>query len=418
MGDHQFQILATVCHSEFENCVQIPLLCSLGLTIIHFLMNTFAAPLKKSALCIFAILMLASFGTLQKASAQSSSVFDANYFNTEDGKEPPLRVGKGFDITDTYRQTRFCFTKETCEPASLTRQDNAQKTSITLHYTKSESEYQALKTNGKSGKVSFLNLFSIGGSTLEKYGYSTNEAKERLIFVAKVDFGKFEFGADPVLSPEAQALVDQKDFEKFISMYGTHYINGVRKEASVYVVLTRRDQTSFKYNGYSTSGGLGMPIPLKGTANYEVSDENAVNQSLSDSQFDLEIVVDGPSISTTDLQSSISKMLISKSDDMVAAIKGLISKTLGGISNHEEGKDIPILFRTIFALPSRGYCLEHKEGIAIGCPEPTRGACLQDQEQSDDLRSRRLFDKQSVRCEGDRRTRWGNGMDAALQDGL
>ncbi len=301
-------------------------------------MSITATLLRKPILSILSILLIACFASFEKASAQSSSVFDANYFDTEDGKQPPLRVGKGFDITDTYRQTRFCFTKETCDPTNLTRQDNAQKTSITLHYTKSESEYQALKSNGKTGKVSFLNLFSVGGSTLEKYGYNTNQATERLVFVAKVDFGKFEFGHDPVLSPEAQALIDQKEFEKFISMYGTHYINGVRKEASVFVVLTRRDKKASRYDGFTASLNGGLPIPLKGTANFEVSDESAVNRTLTESEFDLEIVVDGPSVNTTNLQSSTSAMLESSESEKVTAIRNIISQTLSGISNQEEGK--------------------------------------------------------------------------------
>ena len=52
-------------------------------------------------------LLLVQFSTLLKS--QSTSVFDANYFNKAN-TSPPIRVGKGFHINDIYRQTKQCFT--------------------------------------------------------------------------------------------------------------------------------------------------------------------------------------------------------------------------------------------------------------------------------------------------------------------
>jgi len=64
---------------------------------------------------------------------QSTSVFDANYFN-KDNTAPPLKIGKGFQINDVYKQTRSCFTSETCKQESLTsQQTGGKKTTIKLY---------------------------------------------------------------------------------------------------------------------------------------------------------------------------------------------------------------------------------------------------------------------------------------------
>ena len=91
--------------------------------------------------------------------AQSTSVFDANYFNT-DNSEPSLKVGKGFHINDIYRQTKNCFKSETINSNKLTSQQvGGKKTSIKLFYTKTNKDYNDYKSRGNTGSVSFLNLF-------------------------------------------------------------------------------------------------------------------------------------------------------------------------------------------------------------------------------------------------------------------
>jgi len=92
--------------------------------------------------------------------AQSTSVFDANYFNN-DNAQPPIRVGKGFHINDVYKQTRTCFVPGSADQSKLIAQQSGQKSFINLYYTKTEEDYSKLKTNGISGKVSFLSLFSL-----------------------------------------------------------------------------------------------------------------------------------------------------------------------------------------------------------------------------------------------------------------
>lgn len=45
--------------------------------------------------------------------SQTNSVFDANYFDIN-GSSPPVKIGKGFNISDVYKQTKPCFTQESC----------------------------------------------------------------------------------------------------------------------------------------------------------------------------------------------------------------------------------------------------------------------------------------------------------------
>jgi hypothetical protein len=112
------------------------------------------------------LLVLTSVTSLR---AQSTSVFDASYFD-KGNTAPPIKIGKGFHMNDIYKQTRSCFTPETANPNKLTaQQTGGVKTNIKLFYTKDNEEYNLFKSSGASGKVSFLNLFSIGGKKLEEF---------------------------------------------------------------------------------------------------------------------------------------------------------------------------------------------------------------------------------------------------------
>ena len=76
--------------------------------------------------------------------AQSTSVFDANYFD-KDNTAPPIKIGKGFHMNDIYKQTRSCFTSETANPNKLTSmQTGGKKTNIKLFYTKTNEDYNIL----------------------------------------------------------------------------------------------------------------------------------------------------------------------------------------------------------------------------------------------------------------------------------
>lgn len=75
-----------------------------------------------------------------------------------------------------------------------------------------------------SGQISYLNLFSLGGSSFSSFSSRSSHITERIIIVAKVDFGLFTLSAEPVLKPEAKALITKSKYDDFIDHYGTHYI--------------------------------------------------------------------------------------------------------------------------------------------------------------------------------------------------
>ena len=94
-------------------------------------------------------------------------------------------------------------------PKKLTpQQTGGKKTSIRLFYTKTNEEFNGFKTKGVSGKVSFLNLFTLSGQKLEEYSNKIIHGEERIIFNANVDFGVYSFDTEPTLTPEAKQLVD------------------------------------------------------------------------------------------------------------------------------------------------------------------------------------------------------------------
>lgn len=275
--------------------------------------------------------------TINYVNAQSTSVFDANYFNT-DNMAPPIKIGKGFHINDIYKQTRSCFTNQTANPNKLTAQQvGGKKTSIRLFYTKTNKQFNSLKTQGHSGKVSFLNLFSVGGKKLEEYSNKVIKNEERLIFKAIVDFGLHSFEKDPELTSEAKSLIEQKQLESFVKMYGTHYISGIRKESSIKIILTKNTesyQTGKKESGVTN---IGANIPYKGSGSLEVENGNWVNQELSNNEFSVSIEIQGPSLNKNDIQGKVKAILTGNSQDKSDAISSIIEGVLENISDPTQG---------------------------------------------------------------------------------
>ena len=138
-------------------------------------------------------ILFLTFSTTTLLNAQSTSIFDASYFD-KDNTTPPIKIGKGFHMNDIYKQTRSCFMSETVSPNKLTsQQGGGKKTSFNFFYTKNNEEFNVFKSRGISGKVVFLNLFSLGGQKLNEYSNKTIIDEERLIFTANVDFGVYSF---------------------------------------------------------------------------------------------------------------------------------------------------------------------------------------------------------------------------------
>lgn len=281
-------------------------------------------------LCSICWLLVTTAGGI---TAQATSVFGADYF-TRNNMEPPIQVGKGFHINDIFKQTRHCFIEKYRTIAQLQSSGEGAKTNITLFQTSNEQEFKELKNKGVDGKVSFLNLFSLGGSAIEKMVATEQHTQERIVFVAKVDFGKFVFGDDPVLQPEADEMLKQGNSEGFIASYGTHYISGVRKENSIWIVLSREKYTA--NNAISNENTFSMGIPVYGGAktDFSVTDESSIEERINTEQYSVNVEVNGPTLQGASIQKKISEIL-SNTDtkNKVGEIKEVLNEMLGKLSD-------------------------------------------------------------------------------------
>jgi hypothetical protein len=259
----------------------------------------------------------------------SSSVMDASYFSSNQ-QEAPVRAGKGFDIRDVFKQTRNCFTKESSAMSLLKALQQGQKTSITLHYTKNDDEYNLLQRTSSEGKVSYLNLFSFGTSYLKEYTSRVKQTAERLTFIAKVDFGKFEFDDEPKLTSDAQNLINQKKFNDFISVYGTHYVSGVRKESSIWITLTKKSEETTENTNVGTSDKVKAPLNIG--VNFQVNNKNEFSRLLKNQDYAVSVQIYGPSIESTNIQDNV-EFVMSNEEEKVAGIEKLLRSAFTNISN-------------------------------------------------------------------------------------
>jgi hypothetical protein len=270
------------------------------------------------------------------AFSQSRSVIDADYFKSDDNL-PPLKVGKGFDITDPFRQTNFCFTPESASKNNLVRQQQGQKSNITMYYTSSEAEYNSLKSTGTSGKVSYLNLFSVSASRMNEITNQSYSQVERLIFVANVDFGIFEYENDLVLTPEAKLKVDNNS--EFISLYGSHYITGIRKGSSVWVIISKSSNKSSSSETDNLKIDLGAKVPSIGSSgNLQLTDNSKAESFLSDEGLSVSVEINGPALQKKDLGPQINNILsggtaAEKLNGITLMIKGAVEE----LSDPEQG---------------------------------------------------------------------------------
>lgn len=267
--------------------------------------------------------------------AQSTSVFDANYFN-KDNTAPPIKVGKGFHMNDIYKQTRSCFIAETCNQNKLSPQQSGKKTNIRLFYTKDNQEFNVFKSRGASGKISFLNLFSVGGQKLEEFANKTIGEEERLIFTANVDFGIYSFDSEPTLTSEAKSLIEQNKLQDFVKMYGTHYISGVRKESNITVILTKTSSKSNTNETDFSSMNAGGKIPFKASGSFELENRNATNKFIENNEFTVTVEINGPAIEQSVIQNKINDIINGNAENKADAIAEIIGSATRNISDPSE----------------------------------------------------------------------------------
>jgi hypothetical protein len=269
-------------------------------------------------------------------SGQSTSVFDAAYFD-KNNTSPPIKIGKGFHMNDIYKQTRSCFTPLTCNPNKLTsQQTGGKKTYIKLFYTKDNEEFNVFKSRGASGKVSFLNLFSIGGQKLEEFASKIIIDEERLIFTANVDFGIYSFDVEPTLTPDAKLLLDQNKLQDFVNMYGTHYISGIKKESNIAVILTKTTAKSNNEDISLSSSSVGGRIPYRASGTFELENTNSTNQFIENNSFSVTVEINGPAIDQSIIQNKIDEILSGSAQNKSNAIAEIIGSAIRNISDPEK----------------------------------------------------------------------------------
>ena len=265
---------------------------------------------------------------------QSASVFDANYFNLGN-TSPLIEVGKGINITDVYKPTKYCFMP--LKTTKLKSSGAGTKTSINIYYTKNENQYSTLRNFGSSGSVGCLSLFSVGGSEFSSYFTKASQNVERIVFVAKVDFGLFSLSDNPVLRPEPKALLTKSKYAEFIDQYGTHYINAVRKESSIWITLTKKSTTNQRKTGSGESYKTEFSSPTQGSVNFEVTDNSEVDKSINSEEYTISIEIKGPPMDKTGLEGGIKEILSNKEqEDKTEAIRAILNSALSGLSNPEQ----------------------------------------------------------------------------------
>ncbi len=285
--------------------------------------------MKKNTILLLLFICIKSF-------SQSTSVFDANYFNS-DNTEPSLRIGKGFHINDIYKQTKNCFKIETINPKNLTSQQvGGKKTNYKIFYTKNTKEFNDYKSKGNSGSVSFLNLFELEGKKLEEFSSNSAVEEERLIFTANVDFGIFSFAKEPILNDESKNLITQNKLQNFVNLFGTHFISGIRKESNITVILKKSSsRNENEYNSDSTIKSNGT-VPTKGKGAFEIINNDWVNKEINQNSFTVTVEVNGPSLDENSIQNSINSILESNSQNKANAISEIISGAIKNISNSNQ----------------------------------------------------------------------------------
>lgn len=253
--------------------------------------------------------------------------------------QPPIKIGRGFHINDVYRQTRACFTPESCSPQLLTSQQTGGKTTnINIQYTRSRQEYEDFLMRGGSGEIGFLNLFALGGQKLKVDYDATTDDEENIIFAATVDFGTYTYDADPLMVSEAKALLEQSNYDDFIKYYGTHYISGIRKASRVLVILSRQNNANETLA--LDAAEIKAKVPLSSNASLSAGggDLSLINKKLDTEDFTVSIEIEGPALDENSLKLQIEQTLRDKyNTNKASSISSIIQAATKNISDPGQG---------------------------------------------------------------------------------
>lgn len=299
--------------------------------------------------------------SLISLNAQGRSSYDASFFKTED-QQAAIEIGKGFNITDPFSPTRNCFTSASRDLSLIRRQQQGgAKTNVKVYYTRNDYEFSKFNSNHYSANASFTNIFSLNASILDEMTSVSSKRAERLIFIATIDFGNYFYQDDPILTPDAQQLISEGNYEMFKSRYGSHYVSGYGKSSSIKVVLTKKMTKDEVEKNIMV--GVDANLNYKSDSyGLSYSDKKQTNEKFSSSGFEVEIELEGPKINTQKLQKLIEQTRTSP--DLISSVTDCLINALNDL-NDESNAWISRYFFANFTLYGCGGIIwnsdkEHK----------------------------------------------------------
>lgn len=208
-----------------------------------------------------------------------------------------IGMGKGFNINNPAKGTDRCFTLKSTnqELREVTTGSTIKGIKVEEYYTRNDYDYKTVLTEEINAGAGYLNLFQMNTTVRDSLTMASSKTTERLIFVATVNFGKFDYAKDFELTKEAFAFLKEGKFSAFKEKYGTHYVYACEKSARIIVEIENKNQsTQFdneQYDGISASAKFkGAKVDFK----YDNTKNNFELQSKND--FNLKLSFEGPRI--------------------------------------------------------------------------------------------------------------------------
>lgn len=246
----------------------------------------------------------------------------------------PLVIGQGFNILNPYKATMKCFDIESSNTNNLAPLSNAKKTSIKIFRTYTNSDYQKVREANVSGKVSFLNLFSFGLGNNSQTTDDLYSSEERIIIQASVNFGSYKFDRDLKLVPEAQELLSTSQQEKFIHKYGTHFISGIEKQNTLWIIISNKNHGFHQEVKNQNNANGGIDYPVIGL-NFEAN-ESEINNMISETdEYNVDIEAEGAEIDGS-LQKKIMNILKEQNSNKLNEIKLAVSSAMNNLNSAEQ----------------------------------------------------------------------------------
>lgn len=232
-----------------------------------------------------------------------------NYFPYS--KEFPLEFGMGFNISNPSEPKAPLLVSK-----AGTYEDNGAEISVTYKLIDSYESFN--KEFGADASLNARILFKKLSANFQiDDKYISSSEYQTLVFIAKSDFGNKGLN-DLKLKPEAQKLIDEKNYDDFIERYGTHFVQKIKTGVSFYVFFSFKksfaETEDIMEGGASASGKI-----LGGEANMN----RALSKASSAGELHVEIYSNG----SKDGLPTFSSILTS-SENPIDSVKSVISRHL------------------------------------------------------------------------------------------